>query len=372
MSSKETYETLKRWHTVLCESERSKKLLDDLGVEGPRDLLLLDRSDVIKLAACLKKVPGRRFERELKEAGEIGTIGVTTEAETAEFSQRLDDSIKELDAPHPLITGGPIANQFGSPVTVGDVGSAPPPPTETNGYDTPLHEAARKGDREGVVKELERGADVNAVGEDGWGPVHSAAAGGIPQVMEWMMAKGDIDLNAAVPHTKVTPLTIASEAGHKEMVKWLVGKGVELEARDLDGWTALLSGSQNGHVAVVEILLSAKADVNATSAEGQSCLALACQNGHMRLAKYFVQAGVDPNYATDGGKTPLLSAAAEGQHEVVEWLVKKAGADKNQAGGDGISPLRCARMQGQSDVVRILHRLDAKDSGAARVVRSRL
>ena len=39
----------------------------------------------------------------------------------------------------------------------------------------PIHDAARNGDLAGVQAELDKGADVNAKGENGWTPLHSAA-----------------------------------------------------------------------------------------------------------------------------------------------------------------------------------------------------
>jgi ankyrin repeat protein len=60
-----------------------------------------------------------------------------------------------------------------------------------------------------------------------------------------------------------TPLCMASEKGHAEVVKMLLGAGADVnKAATDDGATPLWTASYHGHAEVVKMLLSAGADVN--------------------------------------------------------------------------------------------------------------
>ena len=61
----------------------------------------------------------------------------------------------------------------------------------------------------------------------------------------------------------------ASLKGHTEIVKALLDKGADVNAKSKDGVTALMWASQDGHTEIVKALLIDKgADVNAKSEKG--------------------------------------------------------------------------------------------------------
>jgi ankyrin repeat protein len=70
----------------------------------------------------------------------------------------------------------------------------------------PIHDAALNGDLAGVQAELDKGVDVNAKGEEGWTPLHSAAT---KEIAELLIAKG-ADVNAK-SDDGTTPLDVAIE-----------------------------------------------------------------------------------------------------------------------------------------------------------------
>jgi ankyrin repeat protein len=57
---------------------------------------------------------------------------------------------------------------------------------------------------------------------------------------------------------------MASQNGHLEVVKALVGANAEVDAKADNGATALIVASQLGRLEVVQALLAAKADVSSS------------------------------------------------------------------------------------------------------------
>ncbi len=76
------------------------------------------------------------------------------------------------------------------------------------------------------------------------------------------------------------PLGIDTEA----IVQLLLDKGANIEAKDTDGWTPLMSAAVNGHEAVVQLLLGKGANIEAKDEDGWTPLLLAAEKGHGLVA----------------------------------------------------------------------------------------
>ncbi len=60
----------------------------------------------------------------------------------------------------------------------------------------------------------------------------------------------------------VTALMVASINGHKEIVKFLVDNGANVNLQNNEGWTALTAASELGHKEIVQLLVDHRADVD--------------------------------------------------------------------------------------------------------------
>lgn len=156
-----------------------------------------------------------------------------------------------------------------------------------------------------------------------------------------------------------SPLLVASQGGHFEVVQVLIEAAADLDkATSSTGFTSLLVASQKGHSEVVRLLIAAGADKEKSSnGAGITPLIMASQRGHLEVVRLLVEAGADKEKATKAKSdeaTPLLMASQENRLEVVRCLIQ-AGADKNKASAvTGITPLLMAAQRNHLDVARVL------------------
>ena len=159
-----------------------------------------------------------------------------------------------------------------------------------------------------------------------------------------------ITLNAAN-----TTVADAAKSGDATAVKALLKQGVDVNAAQGDGMTALHWAATNGDVAITQMLLSAGANVRATTRLGGiTALHLATQGGQAQVAAALIAGGAEPNLATALGATPLMLAARSGNTETVTRLIE-VGADINaKEKAFGQTALMVAAGLDRADVVRLL------------------
>ena len=119
-----------------------------------------------------------------------------------------------------------------------------------------IHEAAAEGNIKRVKQHLVEGVDVNAKFKDGWTPLHMASEGGHREIVDLLIAKG-ADINAtagAGDGVGWTPLHEAAEGGHKKVVELLILKGADINAKNGDGRTPLDLAIEHKNAEIADIL----------------------------------------------------------------------------------------------------------------------
>ncbi len=125
----------------------------------------------------------------------------------------------------------------------------------------------------------------------------------------------------------------AAKKGDTATLKAFLQAGVNVNARDLFGMTALMWAADGGHSQSVRTLLAAGASVNATAKNGGTALTRAAESGDTETVKTLLAVGADINAALESGSTALMAAASRGRTETVKILLA-AGADVNAAARD--------------------------------------
>ena len=76
-----------------------------------------------------------------------------------------------------------------------------------------------------------------------------------------------------------------------QIVNEMLDKGADVNAKDKDGWTALLHATWYGNIDVVNQLIAKGTDVNAKNNDGETALMFAYENGYGEIVKLLKTAG---------------------------------------------------------------------------------
>ena len=128
------------------------------------------------------------------------------------------------------------------------------------------------------------------------------------------------------------PLVEAARSGDAGRVRALLAQGVDANAPDGDGTTALHWAALNDDVASGEALVAAGARVDAANRFDATPLAIASENGSAAFIALLLAGGADPNWATPEGETALMTAARTGLADALRVLLDR-GADPNRREG---------------------------------------
>ncbi|XP_064204441.1 transient receptor potential cation channel, subfamily N, member 1 [Anguilla rostrata] len=205
---------------------------------------------------------------------------------------------------------------------------------------------------------MEYGADITAATkESGETPLHYCTRVGNTDLLQEMLSTvppGRLQ-HAVNKHAKNgwSPLLLAAERGHSEVVRILLQNHARVDVFDEHGKAALHLAAENGHEEIADVLLSHKAFVNAKTKLGMTPLHLGAQNGSTGLVRLLVEAHMASIDALSLSKqTPLHLAATSGQLEVCSSLLNM-GADINAADIHGQTPLHLAAENDHSEVVTL-------------------
>ena len=102
----------------------------------------------------------------------------------------------------------------------------------------------------------------------------------------------------------------AAVAGDSEGLAAALASGVDANARDSNGWTALMHAANSGRVLLIPPLLEAGADPNARAPDGATALFIAALHGHAEIVEALTAAGGDPTIAGPKGRTAEQLVAA--------------------------------------------------------------
>ena len=116
-----------------------------------------------------------------------------------------------------------------------------------------------------------------------------------------------------------------------EAARLLLDRGAAVDTADNDGWTPLCIASQYGHVEMVRLLLGGGAQIDAHgNRDEETPLWLACREGSMSVAQLLLERGpVNVNHTNIDGTSILVVARKHSEHAAeLESLLIRNGASQ--------------------------------------------
>lgn len=206
-----------------------------------------------------------------------------------------------------------------------------------------LLELLKKGDFEGIQKQIQDGFDINKQNSVGFTVLHSVVFEGKISLAKTLLELGaDPNISAFnieeeldvsdVPHSiseesvssslideirslqYVTPLQIAISKNNEEMTSLLLTHKANPNLKDLGGCTSLHWAAIKGNEHIVDLLLQHFANINAEDIAQSTPLHEAVRKNCLSVAIKLLKAGADPTHKDITGMTPLDLAKEKNNH----------------------------------------------------------
>ncbi len=197
----------------------------------------------------------------------------------------------------------------------------------------------------------------------------------LPTALYWASRNGNYEsvirlLQTAVePDSKLidrqSPLCIAAQLGHLEVVKALVADdrvNFNFEGRDRRSPLSMAAGS--GNIELAKFLLSdERIKPDHEDSKRRTPLFWAIDGNHPGIIRLFTSdPRVNVNHTDDHERTPFSWAAEEGNEDVISELLRNPSIDVNRADVHGRSPLSWAAEKGHISVIKQLRRSKRLDT----------
>jgi hypothetical protein len=130
--------------------------------------------------------------------------------------------------------------------------------------------------------------------------------------------------------TPTRELWRAAESGDLNELAAVMSRGVDVNARNEHGMTALMRAANQGHATIVRALLERGADPNVARNDKFTALALAAFFGHTETVRILIEHGAKTEVVTRAGTSPRMWATARTFTEAARCLDQPAPAPAPQ------------------------------------------
>lgn len=170
----------------------------------------------------------------------------------------------------------------------------------------------------------------------------------------WQAGGGDALIG---PEELNVPLDLhtACSIGQYDVVSECIRRGdVDLDGKNVGGWSPLMYAAYIGHDNIVNLLLETGVSVNATTSKGLTPLMLAASCGNESIAYFLLQQGAQLECKDVRGWTALLHSTATGHQQMVKFLLEHHANANIKEPLSGFTPLMEAAASGHEIIIQYL------------------
>jgi len=199
-------------------------------------------------------------------------------------------------------------------------------------------DCAMEGDFEGLIELLDEGVGLETRDDvNQFTLLHWSALGNHVQMMKGLIDRGsNVE---AKGQGATTPLFLSSLQGHLDATQLLLDRGANISAKAPQDYSPLHAASQNGHAAVVSLLLDRGADIDALNILQSTPLLIACASGCMEVITVLLDRGANLDAVNVNRWSCLHAAAYCDQLDVCLYLIDVKGFDPAMLDSKGDSAL---------------------------------